>query len=128
MTEKKFILLAEDDEQIAKLVVFTLTHAGFIVRVARNGQDAIDCFGASPWSLVILDIMMPKRDGWQVLQDLRSSGWVKVPVLILSAKGLGGGLPISAVTGRSEMMDAPQEGGIGGTFGGNPVSCAAALA
>ncbi|HXS99870.1 MAG TPA: 4-aminobutyrate--2-oxoglutarate transaminase [Elusimicrobiota bacterium] len=51
-----------------------------------------------------------------------------VPDLILSAKGLGGGLPISAVTGRAEIMDAPVEGGIGGTFGGNPVSAAAALA
>ncbi len=50
------------------------------------------------------------------------------PDLILSAKGLGGGLPISAVTGRSEIMDAAPEGGIGGTFGGNPLSCAAALA
>lgn len=51
-----------------------------------------------------------------------------VPDLILSAKGLGDGMPISAVTGRAEIMDAPGEGGIGGTFGGNPVSCAAALA
>ena len=50
------------------------------------------------------------------------------PDLILSAKGRGGGLPISAVTGRAEMMDAPSEGGIGGTFGGNPVAAASALA
>jgi 4-aminobutyrate aminotransferase / (S)-3-amino-2-methylpropionate transaminase / 5-aminovalerate transaminase len=51
-----------------------------------------------------------------------------VPDLILTAKGLGGGMPISAVTGRAEIMDGPGEGGIGGTFGGNPVACAAALA
>ncbi len=51
-----------------------------------------------------------------------------VPDLILNAKGLGGGLPISAVTGRAEIMDAPGEGGIGGTFGGNPVAVASALA
>ena len=51
-----------------------------------------------------------------------------IPDLILTAKGLGGGLPISAVTGRAEMMDAPVEGGIGGTFGGNPVAVASALA
>ncbi len=51
-----------------------------------------------------------------------------IPDLLLSAKGLGGGMPISAVTGRAEIMDAPVEGGIGGTFGGNPVACAAALA
>jgi 4-aminobutyrate aminotransferase/(S)-3-amino-2-methylpropionate transaminase len=50
------------------------------------------------------------------------------PDLILTAKGLGGGMPISAVTGRAEIMDAPIEGGIGGTFGGNPVAVASALA
>jgi 4-aminobutyrate aminotransferase/(S)-3-amino-2-methylpropionate transaminase len=44
------------------------------------------------------------------------------------AKGLGGGLPIAAVVGRAEIMDAPVEGGVGGTYGGNPVACAAALA
>ena len=51
-----------------------------------------------------------------------------VPDLITTAKALGGGLPISAVTGRAEIMDSVQPGGIGGTYGGNPVSCAAALA
>jgi len=50
-----------------------------------------------------------------------------IPDLILTAKGLGGGMPISAVTGRAEMMDAPVAGGIGGTFSGNPLSCAVAL-
>ena len=50
------------------------------------------------------------------------------PDLMTIAKGLGGGMPIAAVTGRSEMMDAPIEGGIGGTYNGNPVACAAALA
>lgn len=50
------------------------------------------------------------------------------PDLITTAKGLGGGLPVAAVTGRAEMMDAPLEGGIGGTYNGNPVACAAALA
>jgi len=50
------------------------------------------------------------------------------PDLILTAKSLGGGLPIAAVTGRAEIMDAPGVGGLGGTFAGNPLSCAAALA
>ena len=50
------------------------------------------------------------------------------PDLILCAKSLGGGMPIAAVTGRAEIMDAPGPGGLGGTFNGNPVSCAAALA
>jgi len=50
------------------------------------------------------------------------------PDLIVSGKTLGGGLPLAAVTGTAELMDAPHPGGLGGTFGGNPVSCAAACA
>jgi 4-aminobutyrate aminotransferase/(S)-3-amino-2-methylpropionate transaminase len=50
------------------------------------------------------------------------------PDLLVSAKSLGGGLPLGAVTGRAEVMDAPGPGGLGGTFAGNPLSCAAALA
>jgi 4-aminobutyrate aminotransferase/(S)-3-amino-2-methylpropionate transaminase len=51
-----------------------------------------------------------------------------VPDLIVTAKGIAGGLPLSAVTGRAEIMDAPHVGGLGGTYGGNPIACAAALA
>jgi 4-aminobutyrate aminotransferase len=50
------------------------------------------------------------------------------PDLIVSGKSLGGGLPLAAVTGRADLMDAVHVGGLGGTFGGNPVCCAAALA
>jgi 4-aminobutyrate aminotransferase/(S)-3-amino-2-methylpropionate transaminase len=50
------------------------------------------------------------------------------PDLIVTAKSLGGGLPLAAVTGRAEIMDAPGPGGLGGTFAGNPLSCAAANA
>lgn len=51
-----------------------------------------------------------------------------VPDLIATAKGIAGGLPLSAITGRAEIMDAAHAGGLGGTYGGNPVACAAALA
>ena len=50
-----------------------------------------------------------------------------VPDLITTAKGIAGGLPLAAVTGRAELMDAVHPGGLGGTYGGNPVACAAAL-
>ena len=50
-----------------------------------------------------------------------------VPDLITTAKGIAGGLPLAAVTGRAEIMDAVHSGGLGGTYGGNPVACAAAL-
>ncbi len=50
------------------------------------------------------------------------------PDILVSAKSLGGGLPLAAITGRAEIMDAPEPGGLGGTFAGNPLSCEAALA
>lgn len=50
-----------------------------------------------------------------------------VPDLITTAKGIAGGLPLAAVTGRAEIMDAVHAGGLGGTYGGNPIACAAAL-
>ncbi len=51
-----------------------------------------------------------------------------VPDLVTTAKGIAGGLPLAAVTGRAELMDAVHPGGLGGTYGGNPVACAAAIA
>jgi len=51
-----------------------------------------------------------------------------VPDLVTTAKGIAGGMPLAAVTGRAEIMDAAHAGGLGGTYGGNPVACAAALA
>ncbi len=51
-----------------------------------------------------------------------------VPDLVTTAKGIAGGLPLAAVTGRAEIMDATHTGGLGGTYGGNPIACAAALA
>jgi len=50
------------------------------------------------------------------------------PDLVLTAKSLAGGMPLSGVTGRADILDAPPVGGIGGTFGGNPLACAAGLA
>ncbi|QCQ16823.1 4-aminobutyrate--2-oxoglutarate transaminase [Microbacterium sp. RG1] len=57
-----------------------------------------------------------------------SDGSGIVPDLVTTAKGLAGGLPLAAVTGRAEIMDASHAGGLGGTYGGNPIACAAALA
>ncbi len=51
-----------------------------------------------------------------------------VPDIITTAKSLAGGLPLAAVTGRADVMEAAQAGGLGGTYGGNPLACAAALA
>ena len=59
---------------------------------------------------------------------LASEHWDIAPDIITQAKSLAGGMPLSAVTGRAELMDAPHAGGLGGTYSGNPLSCKAALA
>ena len=59
---------------------------------------------------------------------LPASCSTSIPDLIVTAKGIAGGLPLAAVTGRIEIMDAAHVGGLGGTYGGNPVACAASLA
>ena len=64
---------------------------------------------------------------WAIDHYTGSNGSVQ-PDLLVSGKTLGGGLPLAGVTGRAEIMDAVPAGGLGGTFGGNPVSCAAAIA
>ncbi len=51
-----------------------------------------------------------------------------MPDLVTMAKGIAGGMPLSALTGRADLLDAVHAGGLGGTYGGNPVACAAALA
>jgi 4-aminobutyrate aminotransferase / (S)-3-amino-2-methylpropionate transaminase / 5-aminovalerate transaminase len=50
-----------------------------------------------------------------------------VPDIVVTAKGIAGGLPLSAITGRAEILDVVQKGGLGGTYSGNPIACAAAL-
>ena len=50
-----------------------------------------------------------------------------VPDMVISAKSLGGGMPISAITGRADIMDAPHVSGVGSTYGGNPLACVAAI-
>jgi 4-aminobutyrate aminotransferase len=64
---------------------------------------------------------------WAIEHYTGSNGTVE-PDLLVSGKTLGGGLPLAAVTGRAEIVDAVPPGGLGGTFGGNPLSCAAAIA
>ena len=77
----------------------------------------------------ILFIMDEIQSGMGRTGYLFASEYFEVePDMILSAKSLAAGMPISAVTGRAEIMNAPHVGGLGGTYGGNPLSCVAALA
>lgn len=89
MDERRWILIAEDDEHIGRLIEFKLKRCGYEAKLARNGQEAVDSLGERPWSLLVLDIMMPLLDGWAVLRRARKTEELSgTPVLMLTAKNL----------------------------------------
>lgn len=80
------ILVVDDESRMRKLVRDFLVRQGFEVLEAGDGEEAIDIFyEAKDIALIILDVMMPKMDGWQVLRELRQHS--KVPVIMLTARG-----------------------------------------
>ena len=81
------ILLAEDEEHIAKMVVFKLNKAGYEVTHAENGEEAIAMAKGSLPDLILLDVMMPIFDGFEVLKQLKElEGLKDTPVIMLTAK------------------------------------------
>ena len=79
------LLLAEDTRDLNRALVTVLAHEGYEVVAAFDGEEALDYIRTQTFDGIILDIMMPKRDGLEVLRELRSSG-VYTPVLLLTAK------------------------------------------
>lgn len=80
----KKILVVDDEKSIADILKFNLEKEGFMVEVAYDGEEAVEkVFKTSP-DLVLLDIMLPKKDGFQVLKEIRKE--LKIPVLMLTAK------------------------------------------
>jgi DNA-binding response OmpR family regulator len=84
-TDKKTILVVEDDPKTASLVALYLEREGFHTAVARNGADALSLAKRSEPALVVLDLMLPKMDGWEVCRRLRRQS--NVPVIMLTARG-----------------------------------------
>ena len=79
------LLLAEDEKALSEAVVDILTYHKYIVDAVYNGEDAYDFAMYGNYDGIILDIMMPKRDGLEVLTELRKNGYKK-PVMLLTAK------------------------------------------
>jgi len=82
------ILLAEDNPDILSLLRHALESEGYSIHVARDGQEALDLYAALQPDLLLLDIMMPRRNGFEVLRELGASGQrrVDVPVLMLTSR------------------------------------------
>ena len=82
------ILLAEDEKQIGDMVAFKLTNTGHQVVRARDGEEALALVAAERPDLVLLDVMMPGLNGFEVLRRLRADpALAAIPVIMLTAKG-----------------------------------------
>jgi DNA-binding response OmpR family regulator len=79
------ILLIDDDEELCELVSEYLTVEGFEVEAVHNGEDGLSKALENEHNLIILDVMLPKKNGFDVLRDLRQKS--KIPVLMLTARG-----------------------------------------
>ena len=79
------ILVADDDQNIAELLRLYLEKEGYTVVLAAYGEQAIERFNAENPDIVLLDIMMPKLDGWQVCRDIRKKS--NCPIIMVTAKG-----------------------------------------
>jgi DNA-binding response OmpR family regulator len=81
------ILVADDEPSILLSLQFLLQKAGFEVRLARNGEEVIQAVEQSTPDLLLLDAMMPQRDGYDVCQTIRADPrWTSLPIIMLTAK------------------------------------------
>jgi DNA-binding response OmpR family regulator len=82
------VLIVDDEPNVVRSLQFLMTKAGYAVRVARDGEQALDEIAKTQPDLVLLDAMMPKRDGFDVCQTIRANPrWTGVRVIMLTAKG-----------------------------------------
>jgi len=87
MASPKTVLLAEDEPNIAESLKFLLEHAGYVVSVATDGQQALDHALNHQPDVLVLDVMLPKLDGHEVARRLRADERAKkLPILVLTAK------------------------------------------
>ena len=81
------VLIVDDEPNIVLSLEFLMQQQGYETRVARDGEEALaEVEGFRP-DLVLLDVMLPRRDGFEVCQRLRADGWSDLKILMLTAKG-----------------------------------------
>jgi DNA-binding response OmpR family regulator len=81
------VLIVDDEPNIVTSIEFLMRQRGYETRVARDGEEALaEVEGFRP-DLVLLDVMLPRRDGFEVCQKLRAGGWTELKIVMLTAKG-----------------------------------------
>ena len=101
------ILVVDDDRNICEIIRLYLEKEGFEVIIANDGQEALDVFRATTPSVVVLDVMMPKMDGFQVCREIRRVS--SIPVIMLTAKGETFDKVLGLELGADDYMVKPFE-------------------
>lgn len=107
MSNKSKILVVDDDRHICELIGLYLEKEGYEVNYAYNGLNAVEVFKAQTPSLVVLDIMLPGIDGWQVCREIRKIS--SIPIIMLTAKGETFDKVLGLELGADDYMVKPFE-------------------
>lgn len=104
----KRVLLIEDETNIIEAVSFILSRDGWDVKTHSNGHDAMEVIRARSPDLIILDVMLPGRSGFEILQDIRADAEVSGrPVLMLTARGQDSDRDLAERYGATKYMTKP---------------------
>ena len=108
MKDKQTILVVDDDPNIAQLVRLYLEKEGFDVSIQTRGDEAVSAFQKNPPSLILLDIMLPGMDGWQVCRAIRQIS--NIPIIMLTAKDDTFDKVLGLELGADDYVTKPFEG------------------
>ncbi len=101
------VLVVDDDAHIAELIKLYFEKEGFTVATASNGREAVDKFKSESPAIIILDVMMPEMDGWDVCREIRKTS--NVPIIMLTAKGETFDKVLGLELGADDYMVKPFE-------------------
>ena len=104
------ILVVDDDRNICELLKLYLENDGYTVFVANDGQEAVEMFQSKAPELVLLDIMLPKMDGWQVCREIRKTS--NTPIIMLTAKGETFDKVLGLELGADDYVTKPFNSGV----------------
>lgn len=104
----KSVLIVEDDPNMLVSLEFLMRNAGFAVRVAEDGEAALNAIKEAPPDLLLLDLMIPKRDGYEVCQIVRANpAWKDVRIVILTARSRAAEREKGVALGADDYITKP---------------------
>ena len=105
MVEKQKVLIVDDDNNIAELISLYFTKECFLTRIVNDGESALKCFDTFQPDIILLDLMLPGIDGYQVCREIRAKS--PIPIIMLSAKGEVFDKVLGLELGADDYMEKP---------------------